>query len=387
MEGGAGSSWGSSSASPRFERAMCSFLMSVRTVHVVQGFTCVLTARSAYRRPRLAAAAAAAALAELVWMARRDLSKGTHDATVVRTDVAFGALGLVALSMATGPVDRTSSLNWMMPLTVGGCFGSALGVGRREGAVISAAFGTAYAVSTWDSIAGGSGQSGTAIANTISYPGFFLIADYGVRLIRRLTKELDEARHIAVEQSALAAAEAARNREHRLLHDSAVQTLEAIAVGYDLDPDHVRNQAQKEAAALRRAIAAKEIASAGLIAGLDALAMEFFERGLHVEIVTNEVDVEPGPAVADAVCRACREALANVVKHAQVSSAVVRAAPVDDGIRVTIRDQGAGFDPSAESSGFGLENSIKRRLEEVGGRAELTSSPGRGTKVELWAPM
>jgi len=374
------------SARPRIERALTSTVLAIRAVHVIQGFTCVVTSRSAYRRPKLAAAAAFAALAELLWMARRDLARGEHDATTARVDAAFGALGLVALSMATGPVDRTSSLNWMMPLTVGSCLGSTCGLGRREGAAISGAFGSAYAATTWDSIAGRSGRSGTAIANTVSYPAFFVVADYIVRLVRRLAIEVDEARQVSVEQSALAAAEAARNHEHRVLHDSAVQTLEAIAAGYVLDPDHVRRQARKEAAVLRRAIDG-QIASVGLIAGLDALAAEFLERGLYVEFVSGEVDEEPEPAVADALCFACREALTNISQHANVSSTVVRAAPVGDGIRVTIRDQSVGFDPASGGKEFRLKDSIVRRLEDVGGRAELSSSPGRGTKVELWAPM
>jgi len=375
------------SSGPRFERALISVFLGLRTIQVVQAFTCLLTSRSAYRRPRLVTLTAMVALGELLWLARRDFARGRHDATTVRVDVVFGALGLVALSLATGTEDRTSSLNWMMPLTVAGCLGSALGVGRREGAAIAAGFGTAYAASTWDSISGGSGRAGTAIANTVSYPGFFLIGDYTVRQVRRMTKELDEARRLAVEQSSRAAAEAARNREHRLLHDSAVQTLDAIAAGYELDPENVRRQARKEAATLRRAIAGEEPEGAGLIAGLDALASEFFERGLHVDLVVGEVDEEPDAAVADALCHACREALNNVAKHAGVSHAVVRAVPVDHGIRMTIRDQGVGFDPSLERRDFGLENSIVSRLEEVRGRAEISSSPGRGTKVEIWAPM
>ncbi len=362
-------------------------LLAIRAVHVIQGFTCILTARSAYRRPRLAVAAAAAAMAELLWLASRDLSRGEHDATAARVDVTFGAFGLVALSMATGPVDRTSSLNWMMPLAVGSCLGSACALGRGEGAAISAAFGSAYAATTWDSIVGDSGRSGSAIANAVSFPAFFVIADYSVSLFRRLVTEVDEARNKAVEQSALAAAEMARNREHRLLHDSAVQTLESIAVGYELHPDRVRAQARKEAATLRRAIAGEGLGGPGLITGLHTLATEFFERGLHVELIVGEVDDEPDPAVAEALCLACREALTNIVKHSGVSTTVVRAAPVEDGVRVTVRDQGAGFDASIEMEGFGLKNSIVGRLEEVGGRAEISSSPGRGTKVELWAPM
>jgi signal transduction histidine kinase len=57
-------------------------------------------------------------------------------------------------------------------------------------------------------------------------------------------------------------------------------------------------------------------------------------------------------------------------------------------VEVTVRDHGRGFDPEAERGGFdfGIEQSITGRMREVGGRAELWSAPGRGTRVMLWGP-
>ena len=54
----------------------------------------------------------------------------------------------------------------------------------------------------------------SSIANTLSYPGFNLVAAVVVRVARQVAADLDEARRKAVEQGARAAAEAARNREH-----------------------------------------------------------------------------------------------------------------------------------------------------------------------------
>jgi signal transduction histidine kinase len=362
-----------------------STMLAIRVVHVVQGFTCVVTARSNYRRPKLAIAVGTASLAELAWLAKRDFTRGDHDPTAARIDAAFGAAGLLALGWATHPADRTTSVNWMLPLTVGSALGAAASLELLEGAGISAALATTYAATTRESIGAGSGRAASAVANTLSYPGFFVVAAGIIRLLRHLAGDVDDARQRAIEQGARAAAEEARNQEHRRLHDSALQTLEAIA-SYDLDPDDVRRQARKEAALLRRGIAGEELRTTGLIGGLEELADEFANRGVNVELITVEVEDEPELQVAEALRDASREALTNAAKHAGVSRVLVRAASAHDGIEVTIRDQGRGFDPSARKNGFGIDNSIIGRIADVCGKAEISSSLGHGTRVMLWAP-
>lgn len=95
----------------------------------------------------------------------------------------------------------------------------------------------------------------------------------------------------------------------------------------------------------------------------------------------------PGPTAIAGICDAAGEALTDLRKHAEVDRVVVRLAAVRGGIRLTVRDHGKGYDTSMRAGGFGQRHSITARMEGIGGRAEFWSKPGRGTKVELWAPM
>jgi signal transduction histidine kinase len=374
------------SARPGVERTLATAIIAIRGVHVVQGLTCLASARRAYRRPAVATAVEVAAAVELAILAWTSIRSELHDQISARADAAFGFAGLLALAAATDPVDRTASLNWMLPLSVGTSLGSARLDSVAEGALISAALGATYAATTADALREGGGRAATAAANALSYPGFFIVATLVVRVARRMAAEADQARHDAVEQGARAAAEAATNREHRLLHDAALQTLEAIASGAVADPDAVRRHAEREASALRFALSGGLAAPDGLVARLARLAEEFADRGLRVQLVADDLEREPPARAADALCEACREALTNVVKHAGVESTVVRTTDDDGGWRVTVRDRGLGFEPGIARRGFGLDHSICARLAEVGGWGRISSSPGEGTKVEMWVP-
>ena len=56
---------------------------------------------------------------------------------------------------------------------------------------------------------------------------------------------------------------------------------------------------------------------------------------------------------------------------------------------MTLEDNGRGFDPARPScngnGGNGLSN-MRRRIAEVGGKYELVSEPGKGTRIQLWVP-
>ena len=76
---------------------------------------------------------------------------------------------------------------------------------------------------------------------------------------------------------------------------------------------------------------------------------------------------------------AVREALVNTRKHAGTTQAVVLAQADEDGILVTIRDDGRGFRPDHGHGGFGLQHCIRRPIERVGGTVDIRTGPGRGT--------
>lgn len=81
-----------------------------------------------------------------------------------------------------------------------------------------------------------------------------------------------------------------------------------------------------------------------------------------------------------------RELLFNVVKHAETSEAAVRVGERDGTVTVTVEDAGVGFDPEGLSKrGFGLY-SVRGRLELVGGRMEMDSAEGAGTRITIEVP-
>jgi signal transduction histidine kinase len=81
-----------------------------------------------------------------------------------------------------------------------------------------------------------------------------------------------------------------------------------------------------------------------------------------------------------------REALANVVRHAEASAAQVRVEARRGQVLVEILDNGHGFDPADGHPGhFGLD-SMRSRAAEIGGRLTIASAPGLGTHVRVRVP-
>jgi signal transduction histidine kinase len=84
---------------------------------------------------------------------------------------------------------------------------------------------------------------------------------------------------------------------------------------------------------------------------------------------------------------AIKEAFNNVLKHAHAPEVWLRISCGDREGVVEIEDRGRGFDPGAGAgTGNGLNN-MKSRLEESGGRLELTSEPGKGARIRFRFPL
>ena len=81
-----------------------------------------------------------------------------------------------------------------------------------------------------------------------------------------------------------------------------------------------------------------------------------------------------------------KEALNNALKHARASEVRVQLELDGERLRVTVADNGNGFDPAAVKRGNGLDHSV-RRMEEVGGSCVVDSVPGAGTHVRLNVPL
>jgi signal transduction histidine kinase len=96
------------------------------------------------------------------------------------------------------------------------------------------------------------------------------------------------------------------------------------------------------------------------------------------------------PMVQAQLLRIIQEALTNARKHAHAHCVQVRFQREDSRARVTIQDDGAGFDPelqeTSEGGHFGLRF-MQERAQEVGGSVAVISSPGQGTRVEVEVPV
>ncbi|GAA3396346.1 sensor histidine kinase [Cryptosporangium minutisporangium] len=181
-------------------------------------------------------------------------------------------------------------------------------------------------------------------------------------------------------------------RRHRALHDGPLRVLTAIAGrGPAGHPDErVRRQAAISANVLRGVTpddpdgTLTELSLALVEAG-----NEIATQGLRVEYhFANLPDTMP-PEVLHAFRHATGEALANVARHAGTSR--VRLTALADrhsspAITVAVVDQGAGFDPGTTALGYGIQQSITARMQEVGGAAGIDSHPGEGTRVDLRWP-
>jgi len=80
-----------------------------------------------------------------------------------------------------------------------------------------------------------------------------------------------------------------------------------------------------------------------------------------------------------------KEALSNAARHAHAGRVGVGLTLENGELRLAIEDDGRGFDPLLAANGHGLPG-LRQRAERLGGRFELASSPGRGTRVSLAVP-
>lgn len=171
------------------------------------------------------------------------------------------------------------------------------------------------------------------------------------------------------------------------LHDTVLQAL-AVVERRTTDPE-VAKVARSAERDLRLYLFGDDRDPGTLPAALRAAAVAVEERwgDLHVS-VTVTPDAEAGPATVRAVAAAVGEALTNAAKHGAARSAVVLA-DLDDatnGLLVTVRDDGTGFDPALVPAGHGLTGSVHGRVRDAGGAAEVVTAVGDGCEVRACIP-
>ncbi|WP_321966223.1 sensor histidine kinase [Burkholderia cepacia] len=225
-----------------------------------------------------------------------------------------------------------------------------------------------------------------------------------VRAERALQASREELREIAAISAS--AREAEQRRIARELHDELAQTLATLKNDLEWLIDRVPQDdallARKIAAMhtlARGAVAAtRRIASdlrplmlddLGFAAAMQWLVEDFRHRhGIECALHVDPPELQLDEPYATAVFRIAQEALANVARHAAASHANVALVQANQAIELTIRDDGAGFDPGVprKSGSFGLVG-LRERAYLVGGTLRIATTLGEGTTVEVEIPL
>ncbi len=242
-----------------------------------------------------------------------------------------------------------------------------------------------------------------------------LVAGYVSSRLRRAEAEVALAR--------------AREEVARQLHDGVLQTLAVIQ--RRSDDGELASLARDQESDLRRFLSggrsagpaaaafspdpraeggldgvAAAATAAGLEPGLRLLAQrhERLFPGTAVTVVVAPDAPQPRPDSLEALLGAAGEALTNVGKHAEADRVTVYAEPADPDdladaaerigvdapgrrramVFLSVKDNGRGFDAEATAERIGVSRSIRGRISDAGGLAEIASRPGRGTEVRLW---
>lgn len=259
----------------------------------------------------------------------------------------------------------------------------------------------------------GLGLLGVIVANLYLGVGWWAVAAFVMPLLlaRQMffrTRALEEATRELQDREQVLRALSNRMAEERqderkaiagYLHDDLAQVLYRIALHLDISEKHLEmgdsSNAYQEIAAIRtsrdrameliraliRDLHRSPLGRAGLTEALTSYAHET-ERDTGIRIRTSLETVDMAPPVQLLCYHVAREAVNNAVKHAEATTMAISLERTAEGARLTVTDDGAGFDPEeGEPEGhYGL-TMMRERAQVAGGDFTIRSSPGEGTTV------
>ena len=127
----------------------------------------------------------------------------------------------------------------------------------------------------------------------------------------------------------------------------------------------------------------------GLVTALESHCSDFLKRH-QIQLKLTHRSVPESIPVEVSLClyRVTQECLHNIAKHSGARQVAVEIRGNEEGILLSIADNGTGFDPGlvADQSGLGLVG-IRERVRLVDGIVSINSQPGHGTKIDVRVPL
>ncbi|MEZ5016378.1 MAG: sensor histidine kinase [Flavipsychrobacter sp.] len=226
---------------------------------------------------------------------------------------------------------------------------------------------------------------------------------YRLRQQDRLQKAIIHQQELAT-KAVIEAEEKERKRIAGDLHDGVGQTMSAASMNLSVISNDIpfANEEQRSAFEKARLLVdegCKEVRTVShaimpnalLKSGLGTAIREFLNKidshVLKINVYSEGLNERLASNVETVLYRVVQECVNNTIKHAHADTLDISLIKDEDGINITIEDNGNGFDPKKVSSkdGIGLQN-LQTRISYLNGTIEWDTAPGKGTVVSIHIP-
>lgn len=241
----------------------------------------------------------------------------------------------------------------------------------------------------------------TAFSIIALIAGIFFYKSYRLRQKDLLQKAIIQQQELAT-KAVIEAEQKERIRIAGDLHDGVGQVMSAArmnlnAVRSDLHFDNVEQQLAfdkalelvdegcKEVRSVSHNIMPNALLKTGLVSAIKEFIEKIDQRVLQVSLYSEGLDKRLSSNIETVLYRVIQECVNNVIKHAAANTLDITLINDQDGISVTIEDNGKGFDLTKENNGIGLKN-MQTRIDYLKGTIEWDSAAGKGTVVMIQIP-
>ena len=324
----------------------------------------VVLVRMRRRVPVLIGAVALLELLSMAWYTHTVMSYQEQDAP---SDNLLLTLPVIALTMFGVTASRV----------IRGLVGCVIAYAVAQGIVVVAAVGF-----------------GHPVAFDVGATSIFFVIVLTLGLLgraRRMARSIEPQILRADEvDSAALTRELAESRASALVHDTILNELAVVATREPGPlPKRARDRIAASIAELREDAPVAGVEGRAVDGALAAAIEHARSSGLEVTLAGQfGTEVLLDDDTATALGLAVRQCLGNVAAHAGTGSAEVAVIAADSTLTVMVIDSGVGFiEEQVGRDRLGLRNSVRRRIEDVGGTVQLWTTPGVGTSVSITVPL
>lgn len=306
--------------------------------------------------------------------------------------VAVVVFGLEAVSPAATP----ALLYVPLPLLLWAA--ARFGLGGLSTSLLSLAL-----ISTWYTIHGQEPFPNASMSqNILSLQILFCVVAVPLMFLSAVMAEARRTQELLRKTSGslIEAQEQERRRIARELHDNLGQALALTSVTLDglvQESGESLKPALSDLSSQISAISntAREISHGlypthleylGLAKALKRLCDELRSgKNTSIHLTMSHLPDQLQPSISLSLYRIAQETMHNIITHSQAKNVQVELGADDTQIALRIIDDGVGFDTSHQAGGLGLE-SMRQRVQAVGGVIDISSSPNSGTRIEVRVP-